>query len=674
MSRSSRRRAASWASTTRCRDARSSRPGTDSSASRSSSSARSRTPQDEPGLARQPREEPLLHRRERHPVALLDDQDAQQLVRRAAPAERRPGPSSTRVGAVRDLGRGAARWRRGSAGRRPRATPAPTRRRCRWRGPGPSGPAPPRRRGSRPASRRTAAARRTARAGRGGPPAPPRTPAGSARDRTPGRPPRSRGPTAPGGATVRPTSAPPPSTMTTYISTTNSTSPPSTRSDPSTSGRIVGAAGRARSPLQCARLRSPGEGASRTPGVVASRTIGRRQHAGSAPHPAPSPMGATRPAVCWSYAARHGAATTSGEHHMSVITSTPPHRDHRGRPRRRGQQALRPRGRCGRRARRRQRRRSAGRVHRDHGAVRLRQVDPAPHARRPRPAHVRKVFLGDTEITTLNDRALTLLRRDRIGFIFQSFNLLPTMTAAENIVLPMRIAGRKPDEHWVASIVETVGLSGRLDHRPAELSGGQQQRVAAARALASRPEIVFADEPTGALDSQSGAELLAFLRTAVDELGQTVVMVTHDATAASYADRVIFLADGHIVDEMHAADGRRHPRLHEAPGSLTMLTATIKGCSRTSCASPSPPRRSHSAWPSWPARSSSPTPWGSPSSQLFGKVVGRHRRGRPHRGAVLRQPRASAPAGSDRRVRPRRRSRRSTACARPRARSGATRC
>ena len=162
------------------------------------------------------------------------------------------------------------------------------------------------------------------------------------------------------------------------------------------------------------------------------------------------------------------------------------------------------------------------------------------------------VYLGDTDISSLNDKALTLLRRDRIGFIFQSFNLLPTMTAAENIVLPMRIAGRKPDDHWVASIVETVGLTGRLGHRPTQLSGGQQQRVAAARALASRPEIVFADEPTGALDSQSGAELLAFLRKAVDELGQTVVMVTHDPTAASYADRVIFLADGHIVDEMHA--------------------------------------------------------------------------------------------------------------------------
>jgi len=164
-----------------------------------------------------------------------------------------------------------------------------------------------------------------------------------------------------------------------------------------------------------------------------------------------------------------------------------------------------------------------------------------------------EVYLGDTEITSLKDKALTLLRRDRIGFIFQSFNLLPTMTAAENIVLPMRIAGRKPDEQWVASIVDTVGLTGRQSHRPTQLSGGQQQRVAAARALASRPQVVFADEPTGALDSRSGAELLGFLRTAVSELGQTVVMVTHDATAASYADRVIFLADGHIVDEMYAA-------------------------------------------------------------------------------------------------------------------------
>jgi putative ABC transport system ATP-binding protein len=161
-----------------------------------------------------------------------------------------------------------------------------------------------------------------------------------------------------------------------------------------------------------------------------------------------------------------------------------------------------------------------------------------------------EIYLGDTEITSLNDKRLTLLRRDQIGFIFQAFNLLPTLTAAENIVLPIRIAGRKPDAPWVQQIVETVGLAERLHHKPSELSGGQQQRVAAARALASRPQIVFADEPTGALDSRSGAELLGFLRNAVRELDQTVVMVTHDANAAAYADRVLFLADGRIVDEM----------------------------------------------------------------------------------------------------------------------------
>jgi putative ABC transport system ATP-binding protein len=161
-----------------------------------------------------------------------------------------------------------------------------------------------------------------------------------------------------------------------------------------------------------------------------------------------------------------------------------------------------------------------------------------------------EIYVGDTEITKLKDKALTLLRRDQIGFIFQSFNLLPTLTAAENIALPIRIAGRRPDEFWVQSIVETVGLGDRLGHRPSQLSGGQQQRVAAARALASRPQIVFADEPTGALDSRSGSELLGFLRKAVRELDQTVVMVTHDPVAAGYADRVLFLADGKIVAEM----------------------------------------------------------------------------------------------------------------------------
>ncbi|MGW6916427.1 ABC transporter ATP-binding protein, partial [Kitasatospora sp. NPDC054939] len=143
-------------------------------------------------------------------------------------------------------------------------------------------------------------------------------------------------------------------------------------------------------------------------------------------------------------------------------------------------------------------------------------------------------------------------RRDHIGFVFQAFNLLPTLTALENITLPMDIAGRKADKQWLDQVVDTVGLSGRLSHRPSQLSGGQQQRVACARALAGKPDIVFADEPTGNLDSRSGAEILSFLRNSVRELGQTVVMVTHDPVAASYADRVVFLADGRIVDELHA--------------------------------------------------------------------------------------------------------------------------
>ena len=163
-----------------------------------------------------------------------------------------------------------------------------------------------------------------------------------------------------------------------------------------------------------------------------------------------------------------------------------------------------------------------------------------------------QIYIGDAEITQMNDKQLTLLRRNKIGFIFQSFNLLPMLTAAENITLPLRIAGRKADPLWVESIVQTVGLGPRLTHRPSELSGGQQQRVAAARALASKPDIVFADEPTGALDSKASAELLGFLQHAVRELGQTVVMVTHDPAAAGYADRVLFLTDGDIVDEMRS--------------------------------------------------------------------------------------------------------------------------
>jgi putative ABC transport system ATP-binding protein len=160
------------------------------------------------------------------------------------------------------------------------------------------------------------------------------------------------------------------------------------------------------------------------------------------------------------------------------------------------------------------------------------------------------VFIGETELGKLDDKRLTMLRRDRIGFVFQSFNLVPTLTAIENITLPLDIAGRRPDPDWLDTVIDAVGLRERLRHRPSELSGGQQQRVACARALASRPEVVFADEPTGNLDSRASAEVLGFLRRSVREMGQTVVMVTHDPVSASYADRALFLADGAIVDEM----------------------------------------------------------------------------------------------------------------------------
>ncbi len=161
-----------------------------------------------------------------------------------------------------------------------------------------------------------------------------------------------------------------------------------------------------------------------------------------------------------------------------------------------------------------------------------------------------EVRVGGVDLTRLDDKHLTLLRRDRIGFVFQAYNLIPTLTALENITLPATLAGRKPDKAWLDTVIRTVGLGSRLAHRPSELSGGQQQRVAVARALAARPEIVFADEPTGNLDSHAGAEILAFLRRAARELGQTVVMVTHDPVAASYASRVVFLNDGRIVDEL----------------------------------------------------------------------------------------------------------------------------
>jgi putative ABC transport system ATP-binding protein len=161
-----------------------------------------------------------------------------------------------------------------------------------------------------------------------------------------------------------------------------------------------------------------------------------------------------------------------------------------------------------------------------------------------------QVFVGDAELGALSDKELTLLRRSRIGFVFQAFNLVPTLTARENITLPLTLAGRRPDPAWFDEVIATVGLGDRLGHRPSELSGGQQQRVAAARALVSRPAIVFADEPTGNLDSHSGAELLGFLRRAVDEMGQAIVMVTHDPGAAAHADAVVFLGDGRIVDHM----------------------------------------------------------------------------------------------------------------------------
>lgn len=161
-----------------------------------------------------------------------------------------------------------------------------------------------------------------------------------------------------------------------------------------------------------------------------------------------------------------------------------------------------------------------------------------------------EAWIGDVQLGTLKDRELTRLRRDRVGFIFQAFNLIPTLTGGENVTLPLRIAGREPDRAWMDQVIEILDIGDRLDHRPTEMSGGQQQRIAAARALVSRPDIIFGDEPSGNLDSTSASELLGFLRHAVDEFGQTMVMVTHDPVAAAWADRVVFLRDGQIVDEL----------------------------------------------------------------------------------------------------------------------------
>jgi putative ABC transport system ATP-binding protein len=163
-----------------------------------------------------------------------------------------------------------------------------------------------------------------------------------------------------------------------------------------------------------------------------------------------------------------------------------------------------------------------------------------------------QVLIGDVDLATLKEKDLTQLRRDRLGFVFQAYNLIPTLTAIENITLPLDLAGNAGDKEWIDSVIAAIGLQDRLNHRPSELSGGQQQRVACARAMASRPEIIFGDEPTGNLDSRAGGEVLSFLRRSVDDLGQTMVMVTHDANAAAFADRVIFLADGEVVDDMPA--------------------------------------------------------------------------------------------------------------------------
>ena len=269
--------------------------------------------------------------------------------------------------------------------------------------------------------------------------------------------------------------------------------------------------------------------------------------------------------------------TTDDLHpHPPSSTGASGARPQRRRPRRRRHQGVRQGRSRGPRARRRDRRLRHRSLHRDHGPVGLGQVDAActrsPGSTRSPTAHV---WIGDTELGSLSEKKLTQLRRDRIGFVFQSFNLIPTLTAAENITLPMKLAGRKPDAAWLDTVVETVGLGHRLGHRPSELSGGQQQRVAVARALASRPQIILADEPTGNLDSRTGAEILAFMRSAVRELGQTIVMVTHDPVAA-----VLRRPRGVPRRRSHRRRARRpHVRFrvrpHEVPGRLIMFSLVL---------------------------------------------------------------------------------------------------
>ena len=196
-----------------------------------------------------------------------------------------------------------------------------------------------------------------------------------------------------------------------------------------------------------------------------------------------------------------------------------------------------------------------------------------------------RALIGEVDVARLKDKQLTQLRRDRIGFIFQQFNLVPTLSAKENILLPLMIAGKKPDPYWYNEVIEAVGLANRLSHKPSELSGGQQQRVACARALVGRPDVIFADEPTGNLDSTSAAEVLNFLRRSVDELGRTVVMVTHDPYSASYADRALFLADGSIVDDLNSPThdevletmARLDPRRSHRPAALEDINALPVG-------------------------------------------------------------------------------------------------